>query len=113
MNSSGSLYGTTEFGGAGGYGTVFEVSPHTPALTWIPPAITSGAALTSTQLDASATDSVTGAAVPGTYVYTPAAGTMLPVGIQTLSVTFTPTDTADYSPITTTWRSMSIRPHRR
>ncbi len=100
MDSSGNLYGTTEYGGAGD-GTVFELSPHTPELTWIPPAITYSAALTSTQLDASATDSVTGAAVPGTYVYTPAAGTILPVGIQTLSVTFTPTDTADYSPITT------------
>ena len=37
----------------------------------------------------------------GTFVYTPAAGTILHGGNQTLSVTFTPTDTTDYSPITT------------
>ena len=43
------------------------------------------------------------ASVPGTFVYTPAAGTVLTAGAgQTLSVTFTPTDTADYNPVTTT-----------
>ena len=33
--------------------------------------------------------------VPGTFRYTPALGTILPAGVQTLSVTFTPTDTAN------------------
>ena len=89
-------------GGASSDGTVFEVLAHTPALNWnIPAPITYGTALSSTQLDASATDSVTGATVAGTFVYTPAAGTILHAGNQTLSVTFTPTDTTDYSPITT------------
>src|SRR4051794_4680349 len=38
------------------------------------------------------------AVVPGTFVYSPPAGTVLPVGVaQTLSVTFTPDDTATYS----------------
>ena len=37
------------------------------------------------------------ASVPG-FAYSPAAGTVLTAGRQTLSVTFTPTDTADYSP---------------
>ncbi len=108
MDSSGNLYGTTEGGGVGlqndqgGDGSVFELLPHTPALNWsLPAAITYGTALSSTQLDASAADSVTGAAVAGTFVYTPAAGTILHGGTQTLSVTFTPTDTTDYSPITT------------
>jgi hypothetical protein len=39
--------------------------------------------------------------VPGTFTYNPAAGTVLPAGNgQTLSVTFTPTDTTDYTPAT-------------
>ena len=39
-----------------------------------------------------------GADVPGTFVYTPAAGTVLGAGQQqTLTLTFTPTDTADYT----------------
>ncbi len=102
MDSSGNLYGTTENGGAKEDGSVFAVLAHTPALNWsYPTNITYGRALSSTQLDAHATDSVTGLAVAGTYVYTPAAGTILAAGIQTLSVTFTPTDTTDYSPITT------------
>ncbi len=104
MDSSGNLYGTTSSGGVGstGVGIVFELLPHTPALSWsTPAAITYGTALSSTQLDASAADSGTGAAVAGTYVYTPAAGAILQGGWQTLSVTFTPTDTTDYSPITT------------
>ncbi len=108
MDSSGNFYGTTSVGADGtpdvgyGDGTVFELLPHTPALNWnTPAAISYGTALSSTQLDASAADSVTGAAVAGTFVYTPPAGTILHVGFQTLSVTFTPTDTTDYSPITT------------
>ncbi len=101
MDSSGNLYGTTREGGTGD-GTVFELLAHTPALTWsTPAAITYGTALSSAQLDASAADSGTGAAVAGTFVYTPAAGTVLHGGWQTLTVTFTPTDTTDYSPITT------------
>ena len=49
-----------------------------------------GGSLGSSQLDATAN-------VPGTFVYAPPAGTVLPVGNgQTLSVTFTPTDTLDY-----------------
>ena len=61
-------------------------------LTWnTPAAITYGTPLSSTQLDA--TDTVNGVAQTGTYVYTPAAGTILPAGTATLSVTFTPTNT--------------------
>jgi hypothetical protein len=37
-------------------------------------------------------------AIPGTFVYTPPAGTVEPVGTDTLSVVFTPTDTTDYQP---------------
>ena len=68
-----------------------------PTITWASPAsIVYGTALTATQLDASST-------VAGTYVYTPAAGTVLNAGAnQTLSVTFTPTDTTDYTTATAT-----------
>ena len=53
-----------------------------------------GTQLGSTQLDATAS-------VPGTFAYTPAAGTSLPVGQnENLSVTFTPTDTTDYTSVT-------------
>ncbi len=40
--------------------------------------------------------------VPGTCVYTPALGTVLPEGTHTLSVTCTPTDGVNYEPLTTT-----------
>ena len=40
--------------------------------------------------------------LPGTYTYTPPAGTILPVGTQTLTVTFTPADTVNYTSATKT-----------
>jgi hypothetical protein len=65
-----------------------------PTITWATPsAIASGIALSATQLDATAS-------VPGTFVYTPPAGTVLGVGPQTLGVAFTPTDTANYTTAT-------------
>ena len=69
-------------------------SPTTPTITWpTPAAITYGTALSSTQLDATAS-------VPGTFVYSPAAGSVPAVGTDTLSVTFTPTDTTAYNTAT-------------
>jgi hypothetical protein len=66
----------------------------TPILTWPTPAsIAYGTALSPTQLDATAN-------VPGAFLYSPAAGTILAVGNQRLSVTFTPTDSVDYSTAT-------------
>ena len=62
-----------------------------PTITWATPAaINYGSALSSMQLNATA-------GVPGAFTYTPAAGTVVEAGRQTLSVMFTPTDTADYS----------------
>ena len=86
---------TTDYGAASA--TVpLTVTQGTPSVTWAnPAAITYGTALSGTQLDATAS-------VPGTFAYTPAAGTVLTAGSQNLSVTFTPTDTIDYSPVTTT-----------
>ena len=40
--------------------------------------------------------------VPGTYAYTPPSGTVLPVGTDPLSVTFTPTDTGGYTTVSAT-----------
>ena len=69
-----------------------NVAQATPTITWFyPVGITYGTALSGTQLDATAS-------VPGTLTYTPAAGTILNVGNgQTLSVSFTPDDTTDYT----------------
>jgi hypothetical protein len=73
----------------------FTVNLATPTITWpAPSAITFGSALGSPQLNATAS-------VPGTFVYSPPAGTVLPAGTgQTLSVTFTPTASNDYSSVT-------------
>jgi len=72
------------------------VNKVTPTITWAAPAaIIYGTALSGTQLNATSS-------VAGTFVYTPAAGTVLKAGSQTLSVTFTPTDTADYATTTAT-----------
>jgi hypothetical protein len=71
------------------------VNQATPVITWTAPAsITYPTALSATQLDATAN-------VAGTFSYTPAAGTVLNAGAnQALSVTFTPTDTTDYTTAT-------------
>jgi hypothetical protein len=62
-----------------------------PTITWPTPAgIGYGTALGAAQLNATAS-------VPGSFVYTPAAGTILNAGSQSLSVAFTPTDTSNYS----------------
>jgi pimeloyl-ACP methyl ester carboxylesterase len=84
---------TTDFTGASA-SVVLQVNQRTPKITWAKPAaITDGTALSSTQLDATAS-------VPGAFVYSPAAGTSLNAGTQSLSVTFTPTDSVDYSTAT-------------
>ncbi len=66
----------------------------TPILTWpTPSSIVYGTPLSGTQLDATAN-------VAGSLIYSPIAGTILAVGSHTLSVTFTPSDSADYSTAT-------------
>ena len=71
-------------------------APVTPTITWPQPAaITYGTALGSAQLNATAT-------VAGTLAYSPAAGAVPGTGTRQLSVTFTPTDTADYATANTT-----------
>jgi len=71
---------------------LINVLTSAPTVTWGAPApITTGTALSALQLNATAD-------VPGTFVYSPALGIILPVGQQTLTVTFTPTNTA-FAPI--------------
>jgi len=66
--------------------TSFVVLKKTPVITWPAPAsIAYGTALSTTQLDATAD-------VAGTFTYTPAAGTVLGVGQQSLSTHFVPAD---------------------
>jgi uncharacterized protein YjdB len=72
------------------------VNKATPTLTWATPStITSGTALSATQLNASSS-------VAGGFSYNPASGTILSLGTQTLTATFTPTDTVNYDSATTT-----------
>src|SRR5205823_10027704 len=73
-----------------------DVLKATPTITWPAPAdVAYGTALTATQLNATAS-------APGTFAYTPAAGTVLDAGSHELSVTFTPTNAANYSAATAT-----------
>jgi hypothetical protein len=74
-----------------------NVAPATPGTTWVDPAdIVYGTPLGPAQLDATAS-------IPGTFTYTPAAGTVLDAGpVQTLTSTFTPADTTDFQPVTVT-----------
>jgi hypothetical protein len=70
------------------------VNPASPVITWAPPSpVQQGTALTAAQLNATAN-------VPGTFSYSPAAGTIPAVGTQPLSATFTPSDATDYTPTT-------------
>ncbi|MBV9124301.1 MAG: cadherin-like domain-containing protein, partial [Planctomycetes bacterium] len=81
---------TTDFTSATGTALI-NVLKATPQITWTnPAAITYGTALSSTQLDATAS-------VPGTFTYTPPAGTVLKVGTgQILSEHFVPADSTDF-----------------
>jgi hypothetical protein len=74
-----------------------QVNKANPTLAWATPAATTyGTALSGTQFNAVATG-VTGASLPGVFTYSPLSGTVLAAGSQTLSVSFVPTDTTDYT----------------
>ena len=65
-----------------------------PAISWSQPAsIVTGTPLGPDQLDATAS-------VPGSFTYTPAAGTVLDPGGYSLTVRFVPDDLVHYQPIT-------------
>lgn len=79
-----------------------NVNQATPHITWVPKdPIAIGAPIGPSQLDAVATAPGNGATIPGTFAYTPAAGTIFNAsGSQTLEVVFTPTNSVDYSSVT-------------
>lgn len=82
--------------GPGNPGGSVPSSPNkiTPTITWAQPApIANPTPLGPEQLDATSN-------VAGTFVYSPTTGTVLSAGTQTLSTTFTPTDTSDYNTAT-------------
>jgi hypothetical protein len=81
-------------GGGGG-------APVSPVIAWATPAaITQGTALSGAQLNATA--AAGGTPVAGTFVYTPAAGTVLAAGTHTLATTFTPTNATLYTLVSRT-----------
>ena len=72
-----------------------NVAKATPIVSWATPStVTLGTLLSNAQLNATAN-------VPGTFTYSPAAGTLLSAGANTLTATFAPTDSTDYAPATT------------
>ena len=73
---------------------ILTVNMAAPVVNWPAPAsIPYGAALGSNQLDATAS-------VPGNFIYSPPADTVLSPGANTLNVLFTPMDPADYTSAT-------------
>ena len=119
LNATGSVSGTTAYSPASGtvldaggsqalqitftptdtvdYATAtatvsIDINQATPTITWATPeAITYGTILSATQLNATGS-------VLGTMAYSLASGTVLAAGAsQALQVTFTPTDTVDYT----------------
>jgi hypothetical protein len=74
-----------------GSNTLSVVVKQKPVITWATPAsITYGKELQAKELNATAN-------VPGTFVYSPALGTLPTAGTDTLTVTFTPTDPSLYT----------------
>jgi len=87
------------------------ITTQVPQISWPTPApITYGTALSSAQLNASASASVqtnysgtkTTTSVAGPFTYTPGSGTVLSGGSQTLTAAFAPTDSTDYLSTTAT-----------
>jgi hypothetical protein len=82
---------TNAYGSVTSATAILTVLPATPVVTWpSPAAVIYGSALGSSQLDATAS-------VPGSFIYSPAAGMVLNAGTNSLSVVFTPNDTLDYN----------------
>src|SRR4029079_5162483 len=77
---------------------VLAVGKTIPVISWSNPAdIVYGTELSSTQLNATASDPTTNANVAGAFTYPPTARTVLHVGNgQALAVNFAPSDTTNY-----------------
>ena len=84
--------------------TTWTIKQAPPVITWnTPGAIAYFTPLGSNQLNAVAN-------VPGMFVYTPPAGTLLEAGTQTLSAKFTPADSTDYTTATATVQIVVLGP---
>lgn len=93
--------GNDSFNPASDVDQIFNVIKANPTITWNDPAnITYPTALGADQLNAIVLGAG-GASLAGAFVYIPDTGAVLNAGPeQTLSVTFTPTDTVNYNPVT-------------
>lgn len=79
------------------------IAKATPTITWSnPAAVVYGTALSGTQLNATAN-------VAGTFVYSPASGSVLGAGSRTLGVSFTPADSANFDSASTSV-TLSVAP---
>jgi hypothetical protein len=87
-----SYNGTALFSASSDSSGMLKIDKSIPTVNWSNPAdIQYGTALGPAQLNAAAS-------VPGLFVYNPPSGTVLSAGLgQALSVTFTPSDGADYN----------------
>jgi probable HAF family extracellular repeat protein len=92
----GAVYsGTTGIAGSQDTSQTLTLTQAVPKVTWAnPPDMISGSALDALELNATAN-------IPGTFVYTPPAGTVMQTGLQPLGVTFNPTDSTDFGAVTT------------
>jgi hypothetical protein len=95
--------GNSVFSGSTSGTIVVSVNQAQPIISWTPtPAsITYGTGLVAGQLDATVASTYV-TTIPGTFNYTPASGTVLGAGPQTLNVSFTPTDIVDFATATGT-----------
>ncbi len=94
VQASTAATGNFRAGGGQQIVTITAAGKTTPVITWTTPsAITYGTPLSGAQLDATAN-------VAGTFSYSPKSGTVLTAGSQTLTVTFTPTNTSAYTTAT-------------
>ena len=83
---------------------ILKIDKANPTVNWAKPAnIDFGTALGTTQLNANAN-------IPGTFVFSPPLGTVLPVGnAQSLVVSFAPLDAANYAAVTASTQ-ISVQP---
>jgi hypothetical protein len=97
--------GNADYAAAAQVTQSIAVNPATPIIVWATPApIVYGTPLSATQLNATSTvaGSFTYSPVQGIISYSPSPGTVLSIGQHTLTATFTPTDTIDYTNQTAT-----------
>ena len=99
------IYGSdTNFNGSTSTDFTQTVNKATPTITWSPAAITYGTTVAGSESGDTESWVVNGSTVTvaGTSSYSPAGTTLPSAGTTSLSLTFTPTDTTDYTTAATT-----------